>query len=158
MDEELSTSEDAAPPASQTHEPLLWTLVKDGHTYGAELHEQPESGWELHLIADGAMNQRSGDAGIDPAAEAENHPLAAYLRDPDVENVDVNGCDQVWITYNTGERVAAAPVAASDDAFADVCRHVFPCGSDDFVPVLAADDDHPFGRVGGCAHQLYALR
>jgi Flp pilus assembly CpaF family ATPase len=49
-------------------------------------------------------------------------PLAAYLRDPDVENVDVNGCDQVWITYNTGERVAAAPVAASDEAFADMIR------------------------------------
>src|SRR5215467_2322676 len=32
-------------------------------------------------------------------------PLAAYLRDPAVENIDVNGCDQVWITYATGERV-----------------------------------------------------
>ncbi|MGN6791403.1 MAG: CpaF family protein [Streptosporangiaceae bacterium] len=49
-------------------------------------------------------------------------PLAAYLRDPDVENVDVNGCDQVWITYNTGERVAAPPIAASDDALADMIR------------------------------------
>ena len=26
-------------------------------------------------------------------------PLAGYLRDPQVENVDVNGCDQVWVTY-----------------------------------------------------------
>jgi Flp pilus assembly CpaF family ATPase len=42
-------------------------------------------------------------------------PLAPYLRDPDVENVDVNGCDQVWITYSTGERVAGPPVAASDE-------------------------------------------
>ncbi len=32
-------------------------------------------------------------------------PLAGYLRDPQVENVDVNGCDQVWVTYSTGERV-----------------------------------------------------
>jgi Flp pilus assembly CpaF family ATPase len=49
-------------------------------------------------------------------------PLAAYLRDPDVENVDVNGCDRVWITYNTGERVAAAPITASDEALADMIR------------------------------------
>ena len=49
-------------------------------------------------------------------------PLAAYLRDPDVENVDVNGCNEVWISYNTGERVAAAPVAASDEALADMIR------------------------------------
>lgn len=49
-------------------------------------------------------------------------PLAEYLRDPDVENVDVNGCDEVWISYNTGERVAAAPVAATDEALADMIR------------------------------------
>jgi hypothetical protein len=49
-------------------------------------------------------------------------PLAAYLRDPDVENVDVNGCDRVWVTYSTGERVAAAPIAATDEALADLIR------------------------------------
>jgi Flp pilus assembly CpaF family ATPase len=49
-------------------------------------------------------------------------PLAAYLRDPQVENVDVNGCDQVWVTYATGERVAMAPVAASDDALTEMIR------------------------------------
>jgi Flp pilus assembly CpaF family ATPase len=49
-------------------------------------------------------------------------PLAAYLRDPNVENVDVNGCDQVWITYNTGERVGGPPVAASDADLQDMIR------------------------------------
>ena len=49
-------------------------------------------------------------------------PLASYLRDPDVENIDVNGCDRVWITYSTGERVAAPPIAASDDALASMIR------------------------------------
>jgi Flp pilus assembly CpaF family ATPase len=49
-------------------------------------------------------------------------PLATYLRDPNVENVDVNGCDQVWITYATGERVAGPPVAASDEAFLAMIR------------------------------------
>jgi Flp pilus assembly CpaF family ATPase len=49
-------------------------------------------------------------------------PLAAYLRDPEVENVDINGYDRVWVTYATGERVAAAPIAASDEALASMIR------------------------------------
>jgi Flp pilus assembly CpaF family ATPase len=49
-------------------------------------------------------------------------PLAGYLRDPNVENVDVNGCDQVWVTYATGERVSGPPVAASDEAFLAMIR------------------------------------
>jgi len=48
--------------------------------------------------------------------------LAGYLRDPSVENVDVNGCDQVWITYSTGERVAGPPVAASDEELLAMIR------------------------------------
>ena len=50
-------------------------------------------------------------------------PLAGYLRDPQVENVDVNGCDQVWITYSTGERAAGPPVAASDEALIAMIRN-----------------------------------
>jgi Flp pilus assembly CpaF family ATPase len=50
-------------------------------------------------------------------------PLAGYLRDPHVENVDVNGCDQVWVTYSTGERVTGPPVAASDDELIALIRN-----------------------------------
>jgi pilus assembly protein CpaF len=50
-------------------------------------------------------------------------PLAGYLRDPDVENVDVNGCDQVWVTYSTGERVTGPPLAASDEALIAMIRN-----------------------------------
>src|SRR5215472_9622588 len=49
-------------------------------------------------------------------------PLSVYLRDPRVENVDINGCDTVWVSYATGERVAGAPVAASDDALIAMVR------------------------------------
>jgi len=49
-------------------------------------------------------------------------PLSGYLRDPQVENVDVNGCDQVWITYATGERVTGPPIAASDEALIAMIR------------------------------------
>jgi pilus assembly protein CpaF len=50
-------------------------------------------------------------------------PLAGYLRDPRVENVDVNGCDEVWVTYATGERVIGPPVAASDEALIAMIRN-----------------------------------
>jgi Flp pilus assembly CpaF family ATPase len=50
-------------------------------------------------------------------------PLAGYLRDPQVENVDVNGCDQVWVTYASGERVAGTPVAATDEALIAMIRN-----------------------------------
>jgi len=48
--------------------------------------------------------------------------VTAYLRDPQVENVDINGCDQVWITYASGERVAGPPVAATEDALMAMIR------------------------------------
>src|SRR5260221_14430808 len=50
-------------------------------------------------------------------------PLAMYMRDPRVENVDVNGCDEVWVTYATGERVIGPPVAASDDDLIAMIRN-----------------------------------
>jgi len=50
-------------------------------------------------------------------------PLAGYLRDARVENVDVNGCDEVWVTYATGERVIGPPVAASDEALIAMIRN-----------------------------------
>src|SRR5260370_16099963 len=45
------------------------------------------------------------------------------LRDPRVENVDVDGCEQVWVTYATGERVSGPPVAASDDDLIGMIRN-----------------------------------
>jgi pilus assembly protein CpaF len=50
-------------------------------------------------------------------------PLAVYLRDPQVENVDLNGCDEVWVTYATGERVMGQPVASSDDELITMIRN-----------------------------------
>ena len=49
-------------------------------------------------------------------------PLQHYVSDPDVENIDVNGCDRVWVTYGTGERVGAPAIADSDDALIEMIR------------------------------------
>lgn len=49
--------------------------------------------------------------------------LQELLDDPDVENIDINGCDEVWVTY-AGDRgkVRARPVAASDEDLVDIVR------------------------------------
>jgi len=66
---------------------------------------------ELEALAQAVYDQRYGLG-----------PLAAYLRDPEVENVDINGCDRVWVTYATGERVAVAPIAPTDEALTAMIR------------------------------------
>jgi Flp pilus assembly CpaF family ATPase len=83
--------------------------------------------WLERQVRAGLLPASAGGA-IDELATAvhdqryELGPVTAYLRDPRVENVDINGCDQVWITYASGERVAGPPVAASDDALISMIR------------------------------------
>ena len=40
--------------------------------------------------------------------------LQPLLDDPDIENIDVNGCDQVFLGYSDGREVPGEPVAESD--------------------------------------------
>ncbi len=37
--------------------------------------------------------------------------LQALVDDPDIENIDVNGCDRVWVTFADGTKRLAPPVA-----------------------------------------------
>jgi Flp pilus assembly CpaF family ATPase len=69
------------------------------------------AGGQMDVLAAAVYDQRYGLG-----------PLSAYLRDPQVENVDVNGCDHVWVTYASGERVAGPPVAVSDEALISMIR------------------------------------
>ena len=41
--------------------------------------------------------------------------LQALIDDPDVENISVNGFDNVWVTYAGNKKVRVGPVASSDD-------------------------------------------
>jgi len=41
--------------------------------------------------------------------------LQKYLDDPDIENISVNGADEVWVEYVGGPTLRGEPVAASDD-------------------------------------------
>lgn len=61
------------------------------------------------------------------AAAIVNHltgagDLQGLLDDPTVENIDVNGCDNVFVRYTDGRVVTVAPIAASDDDLIDLTR------------------------------------
>jgi Flp pilus assembly CpaF family ATPase len=83
--------------------------------------------WLEGQVRAGLLPASAGSAIDELATAVHDHryelgPVTAYLRDPQVENVDINGFDQVWITYASGERVAGPPVAASDDALISMIR------------------------------------
>jgi Flp pilus assembly CpaF family ATPase len=91
--------------------PLIRDAVRGWVQHQVRLGMAVPSPGDLESLASAVYDQRYGLG-----------PLASYLRDPDVENVDINGYDRVWVTYNTGERVAAAPIATSDEALVAMIR------------------------------------
>ncbi|HEX6196398.1 MAG TPA: ATPase, T2SS/T4P/T4SS family [Jiangellaceae bacterium] len=48
--------------------------------------------------------------------------LQPLLDDPGVENIDINGCDQVFIQYADGREVIGEPVADSDDELVELIQ------------------------------------
>lgn len=48
--------------------------------------------------------------------------LQALVDDPSVENINVNGCDVVWVSYADGSKVRGAPVADSDEELVELIR------------------------------------
>jgi pilus assembly protein CpaF len=76
-------------------------------------HELPDPGYDLRLVD--AINAAMYGAG----------ELQALLDDPAVENVDINGCDWVWITYGDERGTVRGPsVAATDDDLIDIVRQL----------------------------------
>ncbi len=48
--------------------------------------------------------------------------LQALVDDDRIENIDINGCDQVWATFADGSKRSMGPIADSDDELVDVLR------------------------------------
>ena len=48
--------------------------------------------------------------------------LQPLLDDPEVENVDINGCDHVFVQYADGREVVSEPVADSDDELVELVQ------------------------------------
>jgi Flp pilus assembly CpaF family ATPase len=129
----------AAPAAALTERRLIGGVADITALIGAELDDGASPAEVMPVVREAARRWLEGQvrAGLLPATAGSQldelaravHDqryglglVAAYLRDPAVENVDVNGCDQVWVTYSTGERVAGPPVAATDDALIAMIR------------------------------------
>jgi len=48
--------------------------------------------------------------------------LQRLLDDPSIENINANGCDQVWVRYADGRREQVAPIASSDAELEEMLR------------------------------------
>ncbi len=48
--------------------------------------------------------------------------LQSLIDDDDIENIDVNGCDHVWVTYSDGTKASCDPIADSDAELAEMLR------------------------------------
>jgi Flp pilus assembly CpaF family ATPase len=48
--------------------------------------------------------------------------LQALVDDPDIENIDINGCDRVWAVFADGSKRLMDPVADSDEELVDLIR------------------------------------
>jgi pilus assembly protein CpaF len=51
-------------------------------------------------------------------------PFEALLADPEIENINANGCDNVWVRYAGGRVAKVDPVASSDDELIAWVRQV----------------------------------
>ena len=48
--------------------------------------------------------------------------LQSLIDDTSIENIDVNGCDRVWVTYADGTKRAMPPIAESDEELIEIMR------------------------------------
>ena len=48
--------------------------------------------------------------------------LQTLVDDPEIENIDVNGCDRVWVTYSDGRKALVGPIADSDAEVVETLR------------------------------------
>lgn len=62
-------------------------------------------------LVDAVYNERFGLGAIQP-----------LLEDPQIETIDINGADQVWINYANGTKAAGEPVADSDAQLVELIR------------------------------------
>jgi Flp pilus assembly CpaF family ATPase len=75
----------------------------------------------------------SGEAPIEPMEEQRlTHAvldalfglgrLQMLVDDAEIENIDVNGCDRVWVTYANGRKALAEPIADNDAELVEILR------------------------------------
>ena len=48
--------------------------------------------------------------------------LQTLIDDPEIENIDINGCDRVWATFADGSKRLMPPIAGSDEEVIEMVR------------------------------------
>jgi Flp pilus assembly CpaF family ATPase len=103
---------------------LTWA---DQRVLGRSLVVDEVAGWVAAQAASGAtaVSMAAEDALTDAvfAAIFGLGRLQPLLDDPLVENIDVDGCDQVWVSYADGHIGQASPVADSDTELIEVIQN-----------------------------------
>jgi Flp pilus assembly CpaF family ATPase len=84
---------------------------------------------EDYARAEIALGRTPPDAQAEEAYAAAVHAalfgvgrLQPLLDDPEVENIDINGCDQVFIGYSDGREVQGDPVAETDEELVELIQ------------------------------------
>jgi Flp pilus assembly CpaF family ATPase len=105
-----------------------------GDPLGADAQEALASELIVRRLDHLAQERLAGGEGpLDPEAEDELKEsvqnalfglgqLERYLRDPTVENIVANGCDQVWLLRADGSKERAEPIAASDAELVELLK------------------------------------
>ena len=109
----------------QTHLGEMWTVERE-HTY-----------------ADALEDAIFGYGRLQPLFEM-----------PDVENIEIHGCDSVVVQYGDGHRVELPPVADSDEELIEAIRFL----GESVNPPRPFDDAHPTMTLAlGDRHRLHAI-
>lgn len=90
----------------------------DDHTTARQVIQARVQWWAQQRLADDlvvsfATQRRLAEAVFDERFELG--VLTPYVKDGHVESIDLNGCDEVWITYGDGRRERGPAVTATDD-------------------------------------------
>jgi pilus assembly protein CpaF len=98
----------------------------DQRMLGRALVDEEVADWVAARARDGAA---SPSAAEEDALAAEVFAalfglgrLQPYIDDPQVENIDVDGCDRVWLSYADGRQVDGPPIADSDDELVEMIQ------------------------------------
>lgn len=107
-------------------EPLEGLTTSDRRELARQLTVSRLRNRDAELVA-------AGEQPLDPATQVQIAQsvldalfglgrLQALVDDQRIENIDVNGCDRVWVTYADGSKLEADPVANSDEELVEMIR------------------------------------
>ena len=93
--------------------------------------------------------------------------LQRLLDDPSIENINANGCDEVWVRYADGRRERVEPIASSNEELVELVRNVgarlgigerrFDLGSPR-LSLQLPDGSRLFAVMAVCARPVLSIR